>query len=82
MPSLRRVRMPVLSTYMGVVELSLLRWSWCIATARTCDNWTWVKFNFKGKQEKDNCVNSLAKRIVGEIVADLKLADNTGRSET
>ena len=35
-------------------------------------NW----FNFKNPIDRNNCINSLAKRIVGEIIADLEIGNN------
>lgn len=33
-------------------------------------------FSFKNEHDKNRCINSITKRVVGEIVADLKLANN------
>lgn len=35
-------------------------------------------FSFRNARERDTCINSLAKRIVGEIVADLEMATVPG----
>lgn len=34
-------------------------------------------FVFKNAADKETCVNSLAKRIVGEIIADSKIGNNS-----
>lgn len=45
---------------------------------RNCMNCHPEWFNFTTQAEKSRCINSLAKRIVGEIVSDAKLETKTG----
>lgn len=37
-------------------------------------------FNFESEVQKGHCINSLAKRIVGEIIAGVEAGANTGES--